>query len=101
MKLPELAMFRTAKREPVNIQSSNGAAAAAGARNNNNNSSVDEDHTIGRRVLRSHYLNFKSRISDERDNISQVDSDKFKTIIEEVERLHQQGIGSSFMFLVH
>ncbi|XP_016444020.1 non-structural maintenance of chromosomes element 4 homolog A [Nicotiana tabacum] len=83
-------MFRTAKREPVNFQSSNGEAAAAGARNNNNNSSVDEDHTIGRRVLRSHYLNFKSRISDERDNISQVDSDKFKTIIEEVERLHQQ-----------
>ncbi|KAJ8527524.1 hypothetical protein K7X08_014975 [Anisodus acutangulus] len=40
-------------------------------------------------VLRSHYLSIKSRISDERDDLSKVDSDKFKSIIEEVERLHQ------------
>ncbi|XP_059295829.1 non-structural maintenance of chromosomes element 4 homolog A [Lycium ferocissimum] len=74
-------MVRIAKREPVNGASSS---------NNNNNGSVDEETIIGRRVLRSHYLNFKSRISDERDNISTADSDRFKSIIEEVERLHQQ-----------
>lgn len=37
-------------------------------------------------------------VADERDNISTVDSDRFESIIEEVERLHQQGIDSS---LVH
>ncbi|KAH0723287.1 hypothetical protein KY289_006331 [Solanum tuberosum] len=97
-------MVRAVKREPVNTPGNgaktrrNGAAAAeavaaavAGPSNsNNNNSSVEEETIIGRRVLRSHYLNFKNRISDERDNISTVDSDRFKSIIEEVERLHQQ-----------
>ncbi|KAH0721001.1 hypothetical protein KY290_006286 [Solanum tuberosum] len=95
-------MGRTVKREPVNTPGngaktrSNGAAAAVAAAvagpssSNNNNSSVEEETIIGRRVLRSHYLNFKNRISDERDNISTVDSDRFKSIIEEVERLHQQ-----------
>ncbi|GAA0161489.1 hypothetical protein LIER_17791 [Lithospermum erythrorhizon] len=43
-----------------------------------------------RRVLRSRYLNVKNRISDERDNISRTDSDKFHSIFEEVEFLHQQ-----------
>ncbi|WMV52876.1 hypothetical protein MTR67_046261 [Solanum verrucosum] len=97
-------MVRAVKREPVNTPGNgaktrrNGAAAAeavaaavAGPSNsNNNNSSVEEETILGRRVLRSHYLNFKNRISDERDNISTVDSDRFKSIIEEVERLHQQ-----------
>ncbi|XP_015158385.1 non-structural maintenance of chromosomes element 4 homolog A-like isoform X2 [Solanum tuberosum] len=97
-------MVRAVKREPVSTPGNgaktrrNGAAAAeavaaavAGPSNsNNNNSSVEEETIIGRRVLRSHYLNFKNRISDERDNISTVDSDRFKSIIEEVERLHQQ-----------
>ncbi|CAN4118422.1 unnamed protein product [Withania somnifera] len=93
-------MVRTVKREPVNSPSYGtktriSTAAAEGPSNssnnsNRNNNSVDEETIIGRRVLRSHYLNFKSRISDERDNISTVDSDRFKSIIEEVERLHQQ-----------
>ncbi|KAL3533922.1 hypothetical protein ACH5RR_007443 [Cinchona calisaya] len=51
---------------------------------NNNGEDVGE-----RRLLRSRYLNFKIRISDERDDISKVDSDKFKSIIEEVDDLHQ------------
>lgn len=92
-------MVRTVKREPVNSPSNgtktrNSCAAAAAATaagpSNSNNNSVDEETIVGRRVLRSHYLNFKSRISDERDNISTVDSDRFKSIIEEVERLHLQ-----------
>ncbi|PHU06046.1 Non-structural maintenance of chromosomes element 4 -like protein A [Capsicum chinense] len=90
-------MVRTVKRETVNSLSNgmktrnNGAAAAAGSSSSNgNNGSVEEESVIGRRVLRSHYLNFKSRISDERENISTADSDKFKSIIEEVERLHRQ-----------
>ncbi|XP_060177509.1 non-structural maintenance of chromosomes element 4 homolog A isoform X2 [Lycium barbarum] len=80
-------MVRIAKREAVN----NGTTTRInGASSSNNNGSVDEETIVGRRVLRSHYLNFKSRISDERDNISTADSDRFKSIIEEVERLHQQ-----------
>ncbi|GFY99812.1 Nse4, component of Smc5/6 DNA repair complex [Actinidia rufa] len=43
----------------------------------------------GRRVLRSRYLAMKTRISDEREDVSRVDSDKFNTIINEVESLHQ------------
>lgn len=63
-------MVRTVKRETVNSPSNgmktrnNGAAAAAGSSSSNgNNGSVEEESVIGRRVLRSHYLNFKSRIS--------------------------------------
>ncbi|GFQ05437.1 non-structural maintenance of chromosomes element 4 homolog a [Phtheirospermum japonicum] len=48
-----------------------------------------EDSAVERRVLRSKYLRFKNRISDERDDMSKVDSDKFKTMIEEVDNLHQ------------
>lgn len=44
-------------------------------------------------------INISVFVADERDNISTVDSDRFKSIIEEVERLHQQGIGSSFTVL--
>ncbi|KAL2480549.1 Non-structural maintenance of chromosomes element 4A [Abeliophyllum distichum] len=56
---------------------------------NNCDSGVNEDGAIGRRVLRSKYLTVKNRISDERDDISKVDSDKFKSIIAEVDGLHQ------------
>ncbi|KAJ0961696.1 hypothetical protein J5N97_000015 [Dioscorea zingiberensis] len=42
-----------------------------------------------RRALRSRYLAVKNLISDERDGISNEDSDKFRTIITEVESLHQ------------
>ncbi|KAK4758147.1 hypothetical protein SAY87_019448 [Trapa incisa] len=42
-----------------------------------------------RRFLRSQYLALKSRIHDERDDLLGSDSDKFATIIKEVENLHQ------------
>ncbi|XP_047943813.1 non-structural maintenance of chromosomes element 4 homolog A [Salvia hispanica] len=47
------------------------------------------DHTVDRRLLRSKYLSFKNRISDERDDISKFDSHKLITLIEEVDSLHQ------------
>ncbi|KAB1226694.1 hypothetical protein CJ030_MR1G008457 [Morella rubra] len=40
-----------------------------------------------RRVLRSRYLALKSLISDERDDMTRVDSDKFQSIINEVDKL--------------
>ncbi|KAL4334477.1 hypothetical protein GQ457_07G043550 [Hibiscus cannabinus] len=43
-----------------------------------------------RRVLRSKYLAVMTKIKDARDEISSVDSNKFNTIINEVENLHQQ-----------
>ncbi|KAL7098035.1 hypothetical protein ACP275_10G180300 [Erythranthe tilingii] len=49
-----------------------------------------EDGVVARRILRSKYLKFKNRIKDERDDISKVDSDKFKSILEEVDGLHRQ-----------
>ncbi|ERN00857.1 hypothetical protein AMTRI_Chr03g45670 [Amborella trichopoda] len=45
--------------------------------------------TTERRVLRSRYLAVKNLINDERDEITCLDSDKFKTIISEVESLHR------------
>ncbi|KAI7998727.1 hypothetical protein LOK49_LG10G02987 [Camellia lanceoleosa] len=42
-----------------------------------------------RRVLRSRYLAVQTLISDERDDLSRFDSDKFNSIINEVESLHQ------------
>ncbi|KAL6987005.1 hypothetical protein U1Q18_012764 [Sarracenia purpurea var. burkii] len=42
-----------------------------------------------RRVIRSRYLAVKTLISDGRDDISRVDSDKFNSIFNEVESLHQ------------
>ncbi|RVX12895.1 Non-structural maintenance of chromosomes element 4-like A [Vitis vinifera] len=48
--------------------------------------------TADRRVLRSRYLAVKNLISDKRDDISRVGSDKFKSIISEVENLHQLDI---------
>ncbi|XP_059463504.1 non-structural maintenance of chromosomes element 4 homolog A-like [Corylus avellana] len=41
-----------------------------------------------RRILRSRYLAVKSRIGDESDDMIRVDSDKFQSIIDEVESLH-------------
>ncbi|XP_072995107.1 non-structural maintenance of chromosomes element 4 homolog A-like [Typha latifolia] len=42
-----------------------------------------------RRVLRSRYLAVKNLISDERDDLNKVDSDKFQSIITQVDSLHQ------------
>ncbi|XP_047327836.1 non-structural maintenance of chromosomes element 4 homolog A [Impatiens glandulifera] len=43
-----------------------------------------------RRALRSRYLHVKALISDKRDDISNVDSDNFDSIINEVENLHKR-----------
>ncbi|PSR84549.1 Non-structural maintenance of chromosomes element 4 B like [Actinidia chinensis var. chinensis] len=43
----------------------------------------------GCRALRSRYLAAKTRISNEREDISRFDSGKFNTIVNEVESSHQ------------
>ncbi|PUZ59923.1 hypothetical protein GQ55_4G082600 [Panicum hallii var. hallii] len=42
-----------------------------------------------RRLLRSQYLALKSLISDEKDDMANADSEKFRSIINKVESLHQ------------
>ncbi|GER52475.1 non-structural maintenance of chromosome element [Striga asiatica] len=84
-------MVRAVKREMVKGSS---RVTRSSAQNNNggqaaNENSGAEDSAVERRVLRSKYLRFKNRISDERDDLSKVDSDKFKSMIEEVDSLHQ------------
>ncbi|KAL2466226.1 Non-structural maintenance of chromosomes element 4A [Abeliophyllum distichum] len=95
-------MVRAVKRESINNRgnSSRGTRTSApeideasGAINNssaneNCDSGEAEASALKRRVLRSKYLTVKNRISDEKDDISNVDSDKFKSIIEEVDSLH-------------
>ncbi|CAK9181572.1 unnamed protein product [Ilex paraguariensis] len=82
-------MARIVKREPLegrrNIVENTGEAAAG----TTTGSESGPDGVTERRLLRSRYHTVKSRISDERDDISKVDSDKFKAIIDEVETLHQ------------
>ncbi|KAK1287235.1 hypothetical protein QJS10_CPB19g00975 [Acorus calamus] len=51
-------------------------------------SSVKQEATE-RRVLRSRYMNLKSIISDDKDGIFHRNADVFKSIISEVENLHQ------------
>ncbi|KAB2027961.1 hypothetical protein ES319_D05G068200v1 [Gossypium barbadense] len=49
-----------------------------------------EEDAGDRRVLRSKYLAVMTKISDARNEISNVDSNKFNIIINEVDNLHQQ-----------
>ncbi|KAI3802136.1 hypothetical protein L1987_30263 [Smallanthus sonchifolius] len=49
----------------------------------------NDDNGLERRVLRSRYLAVKNLISVKRDDITKPDSDKFRSIIDEVECLHQ------------
>lgn len=62
--------------------------AEAGVESNTNSGSGPET-VFQRRVLRSRYLGLKNLISEKREDISGVDSDKFNSIINEVESLHQ------------
>ncbi|KAK9156623.1 hypothetical protein Scep_003197 [Stephania cephalantha] len=66
-------------------ESSNGAGAAQRP--------VEESEqgqgVMERRALRSKYLAMKNLINDEKEDLSRVDSDKFTSIISEVENLHQ------------
>ncbi|KAK6925701.1 Non-structural maintenance of chromosome element 4, C-terminal [Dillenia turbinata] len=69
---------RGVKREKA---STSGAEPEAG--------SSEPQGIVDRRVLRSRYLAVKNLINDERDDLTKVDSDKFTSIISEVENLHQ------------
>ncbi|GAV63950.1 Nse4 domain-containing protein [Cephalotus follicularis] len=79
-------MVRPVKREPGNTSRGHRVA------------DVDESGTSDfvnqlasdRRVLRSRYLAVKTTIIGERDDIARCDSDKFESIFDEVETLHQQ-----------
>ncbi|KAL0339574.1 UNVERIFIED_CONTAM: Non-structural maintenance of chromosomes element 4A [Sesamum radiatum] len=84
-------MVRTVKKEIINASSrvSRSRAQNINEAQGTTDSSRVEDSAVERRVLRSKYLRFKNRITDERDDISKVDSDKFKSMIEEVDSLHQ------------
>ncbi|CAI9754839.1 unnamed protein product [Fraxinus pennsylvanica] len=89
-------MVRTVKRELIDTRGNSRSTRTsaheireASDANENCDSVVTEDNSIQRRVLRSKYLTVKNRISDEKDHISNIDSDKFKSIIEEVDSLHQ------------
>ncbi|MFS8002206.1 putative non-structural maintenance of chromosome element 4, Nse4/EID family [Helianthus anomalus] len=75
-------MVRAVKGEPIDVNRRN---------TEQNNDRVEEDggNGVERRVLRSRYLAVKNLISVKRDDISKVDSDKFKSIFDEVECLHQ------------
>ncbi|KAH7512396.1 hypothetical protein FEM48_Zijuj12G0086500 [Ziziphus jujuba var. spinosa] len=70
-------MVRPVKREAGSTSSSGKAEASR------------SHGQTDRRVLRSRYLAVKSLINDERDEITNADSDKFNLIINEVESLHQ------------
>ncbi|KAK9122658.1 hypothetical protein Sjap_012260 [Stephania japonica] len=67
-------------------ESSNGGGAGAqrAVEDNEQGQGVME-----RRALRSKYLAMKNLINDEKEDLSRVDSDKFTSIISEVENLHQ------------
>ncbi|KAK9664594.1 hypothetical protein RND81_14G054300 [Saponaria officinalis] len=58
--------------------------------NQNNNHDDEEDEVVVRRNLRSKYLAVKNLICGENEDSSIQDSDKFKTIFNEVESLHKQ-----------
>ncbi|XP_076904629.1 non-structural maintenance of chromosomes element 4 homolog A-like [Bidens hawaiensis] len=74
-------MVRTVKGEP----------SSSNANVNGVNDGDDVIHGNGaeRRVLRSRYLAVKNLISVKRDDIAKNDLDKFMTIVDEVESLHQ------------
>ncbi|KAL1118193.1 hypothetical protein V6Z11_D01G016800 [Gossypium hirsutum] len=46
-------------------------------------------HATDRRTLRTRYLAVKNLIFDERDDLSSIDSAKFKSIVNDLESLHQ------------
>ncbi|KAI7753349.1 hypothetical protein M8C21_024347 [Ambrosia artemisiifolia] len=72
-------MVRPVKGEPSNV---NGVNRVDG-------DDERESNGVERRVLRSRYLAVKNLISVKRDDITKVDSDKFNSIFDEVECLHQ------------
>ncbi|KAF5447943.1 hypothetical protein F2P56_033454 [Juglans regia] len=76
--------FSAVKREQVRCDGDGGDSSAAGDHDESTRSSQ-----LDRRVLRSRYLAVMNLINDEREDLTRGDSDKFSTIIGEVERLHE------------
>lgn len=66
------------------------AAARIGEDEESGNRESSRQELYERRVLRSRYLAVKTLISDEKEDITKIDSDKFDSIFTEVENLHQQ-----------
>ncbi|XP_059646383.1 non-structural maintenance of chromosomes element 4 homolog A [Cornus florida] len=82
-------MVRIAKREPSSSSGVGSRRSNSTANDEAGPSDSPPEVVAERRVLRSRYLAVKNLIIDERDDISKFDSDKFKSIINEVESLHQ------------
>lgn len=76
-------LLRTVKREKL---SRNGADENVDNESTRTNQPQD---TVQRRVLRSKYLAVLSKIQDQRDDLTRVDSKKFDTILKEVQNLHR------------
>lgn len=83
--------MRTAKKEMINCSSRITRSSVQNVSEAQGTTEISgaDGAAVERRVLRSKYLNFKNRLCDERDDLSKVDSDKFKSFIEEVDSLHQ------------
>ncbi|KAG0475552.1 hypothetical protein HPP92_015238 [Vanilla planifolia] len=79
-------MVRPVKREPG---LGGRTVAAEGAILDGTGAETSRQEALERRALRSRYLAVKNLISDERDDISRSDSQRFKSIISEVEALHR------------
>ncbi|KAK1307502.1 hypothetical protein QJS10_CPA10g00091 [Acorus calamus] len=82
-----MAPSRVVKREPGST--SRAAEMDRKGKAETGGGSSDKQGVTERRVIRSRYLNLKSVINDERDDIFKADTDTFKSIISEVENLHQ------------
>ncbi|KAL9663119.1 hypothetical protein QQ045_027957 [Rhodiola kirilowii] len=86
----EVERLRTVKRQRLSRNGGDGEE-----QNGDNDDGEDEqvgttrDRVVDRRELRSRYSAVKNLINDEKDDLNNVDSDKFRTIIREVDNLHQ------------
>ncbi|KAJ9183094.1 hypothetical protein P3X46_007003 [Hevea brasiliensis] len=89
-------MGRALNREPTNASNATDRQLRAVKREKmtqNRGGSGRDDSTqqdeVDRRALRSKYLALHNKINDERDDLTRVDSEKFNSMIKEVEDLHQ------------
>ncbi|CAK7342358.1 unnamed protein product [Dovyalis caffra] len=84
-------MTRPLKREPAISSPPAGVGSSSSSVNNGGaeTSDMDSQEATERRLLRSRYSDVKKIIIDEREDVGRVDSDKFNTIINQVEDLHK------------
>ncbi|KAG8657799.1 hypothetical protein MANES_03G090428v8 [Manihot esculenta] len=89
-------MGRTLNREPTHSRNANDRQLRAVKREQMSRNRVGsgrddstQQHELDRRALRSKYLALHNKINDERDVLTRVDSEKFNSMIKEVEDLHQ------------